>query len=177
MTTYAVIDINSGYVWGVITANSPFEACAKLDAVTDPVPIGYSERGMEKYDPSTSSAYQLYHMDDVADDDHGLDAVDKEDPNVISMVEAHPLVATMTSRSPLSSRVISIDRAPMKDTLDADLIGLLLSAGNYPPCSEDQSLLRVAAFRLKRARAALDQAQRELETIKAIKPPRPPQSL
>ncbi|MEL6280851.1 MAG: hypothetical protein AAFR28_18515 [Pseudomonadota bacterium] len=43
MNTYAIIERNSGYIWGVVKATDPIEACRTMDADIGGEPREYEE--------------------------------------------------------------------------------------------------------------------------------------
>ena len=57
MTTYVLIDNNSGYVWGEANASNPIEACAIVDREIGGDEREYSE---ERIGNSTASGYHVY---------------------------------------------------------------------------------------------------------------------
>jgi len=71
MYTYALIDHGSGYVWGVVEAADPLEACHRLDAELG----AGNDRGYEITRPDfcNESGYHVYRAPAGFDVDDGTD--------------------------------------------------------------------------------------------------------
>lgn len=92
MPRYAIIDHNSGYVWGVTDAANPAEACGLIDDEVDPGNI----RSYETHGPNSGALRgggNGYHVHEVP---NGFDVTDGQDPAQINAVERHKLVAQVT---------------------------------------------------------------------------------
>ena len=93
MTTYALIDHNSGYLWGVVDATTPAAAAAAIDAQTGDSGRSYVEHGA-RYRLNGASGYYVHRIDDVAAG-HGMANLDGQEKATIAMLEAYPLVAVV----------------------------------------------------------------------------------
>jgi hypothetical protein len=86
MTRFAIIETNSGYVWGVVDAASPAEACRIVDEDFGAHGRSYSEGSVFDL-RTTGGAY------DVRIAPEGFDVLDGQDANAIASVDALPRAA------------------------------------------------------------------------------------
>jgi hypothetical protein len=88
-TRYALIDDHSGYVWGVVDATSPVEACRIVDADGGDEARVYEEHG---------SGYRLGGADGylVHEAPVGFDVADGQDVAQIEAVSMLPRVAVVS---------------------------------------------------------------------------------
>jgi len=87
-TRFAMIDLNSGYVWGVETADDAVAACRQMDQAIGGVDRIYDKHGPNSYaERRGQSGYIVYAVPAEFDVDDGQDAAQ------IVAVEAHPRVA------------------------------------------------------------------------------------
>ncbi|HOW47358.1 MAG TPA: hypothetical protein PLB26_06860 [Rubrivivax sp.] len=84
-TRFAILEPNSGYVWGVVDAESAIEACSVLDRKIGGRPDEGAYEPIGDLDPSRD-AY------DVRLAPAGFDADDGQDPAAIAAVNAMPAV-------------------------------------------------------------------------------------
>ena len=89
-TRFAMIDINSGYVWGVETADDAVAACRQMDQAIGGVTRDYDEHSPRSHaERRGQSGYIVYAVPTEFDVDDGQDA------GQIAAVEAHPRVAVV----------------------------------------------------------------------------------
>lgn len=88
MSTYATIDLNSGYVWWVGVADSPEAACAASDAEGGEYGHEYGAITSTEARRSTGGGYAVY----AAPDGFALLVQDGQDDDEIARVSALPLV-------------------------------------------------------------------------------------
>ena len=87
-TRFAMIDINSGYVWGVETAANAVAACAQMDQAIGGVTRAYDEHGPRSYaERRGQSGYIVHAVPAEFDVDDGQDAAQ------IAAVGSYPCVA------------------------------------------------------------------------------------
>ncbi len=86
MTRYAIIDKNSGFVWGVLDGDDPIDACRKLDISTKDFDREYEDVGHSDLFIN-DGGYVVYLAPD------GFDVDDGQDREAINAVEAMPLAA------------------------------------------------------------------------------------
>lgn len=93
MPRYAMIDIDSGYVWGVENAADPVAACRQMDEA-----LGVTGREYEAHGPrsgagrSGQTGYEVYQAP------VGFDVQNGQDQAEIAAVSALPRVAIVTVR-------------------------------------------------------------------------------
>lgn len=86
-TRFALIDSNSGYVWGVTSASTPADACQVIDA-------DFGEHGRRYEEISASeSGRDHYRVFDATTLDARFDDAGGQDQGFIDAVDALPLVA------------------------------------------------------------------------------------
>jgi hypothetical protein len=91
MTNYALIDLHSGFVWGVADAASPEDACRAVDTEVGPTePREYEVHGPGSSAARDGQAGYLVHRVPV-----GFEVYDGQDRGEIASVEAHPLEAVV----------------------------------------------------------------------------------
>ena len=93
--TYAIIDIHSGYVWGVTDAVSPEDACREIDAE-----LGAPGRGYATFGPNSGAEREgkggyLVHRVPA-----GFTVENGQEAAAIRAVEAHRLVAVVLTSEP-----------------------------------------------------------------------------
>lgn len=84
---YAIIEDYSGYVWGVIEAETPVDACRKLDEEIGGEPRTYENIGSARW-YGNGGCYHVHIAPDDYECENGGD-----DAKEIAMVEAMPLAA------------------------------------------------------------------------------------
>ena len=85
MQRFAILESNSGYVWGVVDAETAIDACSVCDAE-----IG-GDRGAGQYESASYSDLRTTRgVYDVRIAPAGFDVQDGQDPASIAAVEALP---------------------------------------------------------------------------------------
>ena len=90
MKTYAIIETNTGFVWGVVESDYALQACYDVDMQAGGVheePGEYQE--VQPHDAWTVKPRSMY---DVRLAPEGFDVLDGQDPEQIAAVEALPRV-------------------------------------------------------------------------------------
>lgn len=90
MANYALIDNASGYVWGVTQAETPSEACRKIDHQN-----GSDDRTYEEVSRFSFSNESGYHVHEVPDD---FEVEDGQDEAAIRAASSFPCVACVATR-------------------------------------------------------------------------------
>jgi hypothetical protein len=85
MTTYAIIDNASGYVWGVTAADSPIDACLTIDADIGTDPREYEQKARPDF--ANECGYHVYEAP------AGFEVADGQSEDEIDRVAALPKVA------------------------------------------------------------------------------------
>jgi hypothetical protein len=88
MTRFALIDIDSGFAWGVADAESPAEACRLVDEDFGADGRDYEDHGPDSYADRQGRPGYIVHEVPA-----GFDVDDGQDKAQIAAVEAHPRVA------------------------------------------------------------------------------------
>lgn len=85
MQRFAIIESNSGYVWGVVDAESALAACSACDEQAG------GDRGDGEYQPASVSDLRTTRgVYDVREAPAGFDVQDGKDAQSIAAVEALP---------------------------------------------------------------------------------------
>jgi hypothetical protein len=84
MKTYAIIDTNSGYVWGVVDSDSARQACYDVDVQAG----GWHQEPGEYQEVSQSEIRSGRSLYDVRVAPDGFDVADGQDKDEIAAVEA-----------------------------------------------------------------------------------------
>ena len=92
MSRYAILETNTGYVWGVETAASPIDACRQLDR-------SIGEHGLTYEEAPAGALYTTEGLYDVRVAPDGFDVVDGQDRAAIADVNAMPTAALVRSYS------------------------------------------------------------------------------
>ena len=90
MTTYALIDEYSGFIWGVMDAPDPIAACRAVDADCHEYNRNYKDIGGGRFDGR--SGYLAYEVPD------GYTVNDGQNQDSIDRIAAFPLVARIVIR-------------------------------------------------------------------------------
>jgi hypothetical protein len=85
MTTFALIDIHSGYFWGIANADTAAQACRIVDENLGENAEVYTETGRHEDDAS----YDVYDATAIESD---LVDSNGQDEDVIALIEAQPFV-------------------------------------------------------------------------------------
>lgn len=92
---YAVLETNSGYVWAVVDAQSPLDACYEADNRAGGSPEDFN--GVGKYvEVSVSDINTTKGHYDVREAPSGFDVQDGQDREQIAAVEALPRAGVFT---------------------------------------------------------------------------------
>lgn len=86
--TFAMIDLNSGFVWGVETALDAVSACRQMDEAIGAYGRSYDE-GLASDTRGGTDGYAVYEAP------AGFDVTDGQDVEQIAAVEALPRVAVV----------------------------------------------------------------------------------
>ena len=86
MKKFAAIELNTGYVWGVTSAETPELACSAIQAEADGSREASVFVEISKSDASTASGFAIYAVDD------GFEVLDGQASDEIEKTESFPLV-------------------------------------------------------------------------------------